>query len=246
MTRKKYITILILAVFLAAFLWPGMALGATGYKIVGESNGLVIASPDAPEKTGNLNPGDLKNSRLQLTNTGSASLTVSIRTEITGEKPGPNKGKLSEVLWLTIKDGDNTITDTTFRQADDQGNVSLGTMAPGSTKTLHFSAKLPEGTDNDYQGSSLKAIWVFTTVSSGGGGGGGGSYTVQGDDEEEPEEIIVPEEPEVQVPEEPDEGITVPSDDPKMPGTGIASPLPYYAAGSVVILAGFLLTRKKK
>ena len=158
MTRKKYITILILAVFLAAFLWPGMALGATGYKIVGESNGLVIASPDAPEKTGNLNPGDLKNSRLQLTNTGSASLTVYIRTEVTGEKPGPNKGKLSEVLWLTIKDGDNTITDTTFRQADDQGNISLGTMAPGSTKTLHFSAKLPEGTDNDYQGSYLKAI----------------------------------------------------------------------------------------
>jgi len=242
MRRKKYITKLILAILLAAFLWPGMALGATGYQILGESNGLVIESLDEPENTRNLNPGDLKNSRLRLTNNGNSPLTVYIRTEIRGENP---EGKLSEVLWLTIKDGDTTISDSTFSAADSQGNISLGTMAVGSTKTLQFSVKLPEGTDNDYQGASLRAIWVFTTVTSGGGGGGGGGGGDVTPTPEEPEVIIIPEEEPPLTPQE--EEIIVPQTDaPQMPATGVRSPLPYYAVGTAAVIGGFLLTRKKE
>ncbi|NLO97015.1 MAG: hypothetical protein GX091_02900 [Peptococcaceae bacterium] len=227
-----------------------MALGATGYENRGESSGLVITSLPAenPEDadTGNLNPGDIKKSSLQLKNNGTSSFTVYIRTVITEEKP---KDRLSKALRLTIIEGgnNNPITNASFSDAAGQGNISLGTMAPGSSKTLNFTVELPKGTDNEYQGSSLSAKWVFTTVS-----GGGGDYGGSPPPEYPPEEIEVPPDDEPLTPEEPgeeepEEEINVPTEEePKMPGTGVGSSLPYYAAGSAVVLAGLLLSKRKK
>ena len=49
-------------------------------------NGLEIHLPEKTVDTGNLNPGDTKESYLRLVNEGSYTLTVSIRTNITSEK----------------------------------------------------------------------------------------------------------------------------------------------------------------
>jgi hypothetical protein len=118
--------IIALAVLLAAFLMPGMVLGApetdqtSGFKIEGESNGLLIESPDDRTAVGNLNPGDLKRSALRLTNNGSVALTVYIRTEITGEK-SPRGGKLADIMTLTIREGGTVYSDGTFREAHQAG-----------------------------------------------------------------------------------------------------------------------------
>lgn len=237
MTRKMIK--MILAVFLASFLLPGMALGATGYEIKGDSNGLVIESPDAPAMTGNLNPGDGKNSRLRLTNQGNHTLTVYVRTEIVSETT-VRGGHLADVMTLAIKDGSNTLVNDTFREVVKKQNITVGRMAPGAEKVLEFDTNLAGAdTDNQYQGAVMKVVWVFTTTAV----GGGGDDDNDGDDPID-EPVVVPEEPDVLEPEE----IIVPPEpeSPLMPGTGVGSPIGYYAVGSAALIAGLLLNKKNK
>lgn len=234
---------MLLPILLVLFLWPGVALGV-GYGIAGNSNGLIIESLDANEDMNNLNPGDLKNSRLRLTNAGSGSLTVYIRTEITGEETLQG-GQLADVMQLTIQDGAAIITQDTFRNADSAHNIKLGTMTPGAQKMLRFKVNLPGAdTGNPYQGAIMKARWVFTTVA----GADGDDDPDDSNNPDPPELLELPEEPDVFVPlESGDEEITVSQgEEPRMPGTGVESPFTYYAAGSVVIIAGLLLAKKKK
>ncbi len=56
--------------------------------------------------------------------------------------------------------------------------------------------------------------------------------------------MVVPEEPGEDLP---DEEIIVPQDvAPKMPGTGVESPISYYAVGSAAVIAGLFLSKKKR
>jgi hypothetical protein len=245
----KLITVVLLVSLLLLGMAPAKALGGTGYKIEGESNGLIIASPLAPEDTGNLGPGDQKHSRLKLTNTNTSPVTVYIRTVIVEEDTPPGGADLADGMFLTIKDGDTVICSGTFRDADEKGNISLGSMAPDEENILDFYADFPEDSGNEYQGASMKVQWVFTTQTSddGGGGGGGGSRRRdRGGDEEE----ITVEEPDIFVP--PEEPITVEEpvtvEDlplPGMPKTGEGLPYPYYLAGACAIVAGIGLLRNK-
>lgn len=247
--RSKKPIKLITAVLLATLLLglgvvPAKATGGTGYEIVGESNGLVIEAPLDPEDTGDLNPGDKKHSRLKLTNNNSRAVTVYIRTVITDENTPQGGADLADGMSLAIEDGDTVVCRGTFREAHDKGNISLGRMASGASKTLEFHTDLPgEETGNEYQGSSMKVKWVFTTQSSGGGGGGGGGGGSDDDDDDEDEEITI-DEPDIFVP--PDEPITV--EDlplPGMPKTGEGLPYPYYLAGACAIVAGVGILRNK-
>ena len=234
----KLITMALLASLLVLGMVPAKALGGTGYKIEGESNGLIIESPLDPEDTGNLNPGDRKHSQLKLTNTNRRPVAVFISTVIVSEETPSGGEPLADGMFLTIEDEDTTVCSGTFREARDKGNISLGRMASGEEKILDFYADFPgEESGNEYQGSSMKVQWVFTTQSSSSGGGGGRR---RGGGEEE----ITVDEPDIFVP--PDEPVTV--EDlplPGMPKTGEGPPYPYYLAGACAIVAGVGLLRKE-
>lgn len=249
---------LIVTILFVSFLMLGtvtaQAMGGTGYEIVGDSNGLEIKAPDPAVNVGNLNPGDEKNSRLRLTNNNSRAITVYIRTEIVSENTPSGGSDLADGMYLTIMDGNTTVSSGTFREAHEANNISLGRMAAGAVKVLEFYADLPggKGTGNEYQGSSMKVTWVFTTESSGGGGGGGGGGDDDDDDDDEPG-INIPEEPTPFGPagEEDSfeqEGIIMPEDEQvlAMPKTGEGLPYPFYIAGACAVIAGVGLIRKKK
>ncbi len=143
----KLITLVLLASLLLLGMAPAKALGGTGYKIEGESNGLIIASPLAPEDTGNLGPGDQKHSRLKLTNTNTSPVTVYIRTVIVEEDTPPGGADLADGMFLTIKDGDKEIFSGTFGDAHVEGNISLGSMEHQDEKIMDFYADFPEDSE---------------------------------------------------------------------------------------------------
>jgi hypothetical protein len=257
---------IILAALLVFFLMQGMAAGAGGYrayKVEGSNNGLVVRSLDEPADIGNLNPGDTKGSRLQLANTGSSKLKVYIRTDITGEKTQKG-GNLADILWLTIMDGSNKITDSTFRDAHKAGNTYIGTMSAGTKKILEFSAGFPgEETGNEYQGSSMNVRWIITTASTGSHDPGYPPYeppdpegpfsppTEEPDTDEPPVEepdIDIDDEP---VPTGPEDEIT-PADDEEIPiapgdipKTGGIHPAYFYGSGALVTAIGIILRKKR-
>jgi len=255
------IIVLVLIIGLIIARVPGIALGEHGFVISGDRNGLEIHVPQKTTDTGNINPGDKKNSSLKLLNTGSRDLTVYIRTNIISDT-SPRGGHLADVMTLTIKDGDKIIADGTFRTVADEGNVLIGNMAPETEKTIYFSADLPKGAGNDYQGASLKVNWTFTTQSL--NDGGGDEDDDDRDDEDDDGEDEEEQEPPVEVEEEPiPEGepelppvepgplaVEIPEEEipigaPDMPETGEGVHYPFYAVGAFAILAGIGLIKKK-
>lgn len=258
-TRKA--VILLLLVSLALLVVVPQALAATGYKIEGNANGLTIESQPNKQGTGNLNPGDEKDSRLKLTNTSSNDLKVWIRTNVTANRPGDNGGDLAEVLHLIIKDGDRVITDDSFKGADADGNIEIGILDPGEEIILDFTVTLPgPGAGNEYQGSSIDANWTFTTQSEDDDDNDGGNRR-RSRNPGEPTTII-PEEPVPEGPGEIPEGTPYAVPDPdlliieeepvpggtaaKMPKTGEIPPIYFYGAGSLAVALGVAARRKKK
>ncbi|HHX23404.1 MAG: hypothetical protein ACOX2A_09740 [Tepidanaerobacteraceae bacterium] len=238
---------------------PGKALGEPGYTIVGDDNGLEIHVPKKTQDTGNLNPGDKKYSSLKLVNTGSRPLHVYIRTNILSER-APRGGRLSEVMTLVIKDKDNVITDHSFKDAAREGNVYIGRMSPGAEKILDFYTDLPEEIGNDYQASSMRVNWTFTTQSDkddddddddddhdddrDDDDDSDRDHDVEIDDEEIPKgpgEPEIPSEPGVEITIDDDEVPLGPAD---MPGTGEVSPLYYYGAGALIVTLGVVMKKK--
>ena len=190
---------------------------------------------------------------LKLINTGSHQLDVYIRTNIKSEK-SPNGGRLSEVMALIIKDGDNVITDSSFKATANKGNIYIGKMAPGTEKTICFFTNLPEETDNKYQAASMKVNWTFTT-----------QYTDGDDHDDKPpkrppkdddtpptppiEDEPIPQGPgETEVPSEPEiiiiEDEDIPTGPADMPATGEMPPLYYYGTGALIVMLG-IATKKK-
>ncbi|MBW7571633.1 LPXTG cell wall anchor domain-containing protein [Caproiciproducens faecalis] len=257
MQRTKKAAKFFMALLVAALLVPGMvhtkAEGvATGYQNNGQSSGLSITAPDPAADISNLNPGDTKASRLLLTNSGRYNLKVYMKTQIESES-APNGASLADGMLLTVKDGATYLAQGEhFRKASGDDSIFLGTMSPGTSKTLDFSVDLPgEGIGNEYQGSSMQVKWVFTTVystTSGGGGGGGGDYA---GNVITPTEIIGAESvPTVGTSSE--ETVSVPDDStPKAsPKTGERSVKPVVfvgtAAGMIAIVAILSLRRRRQ
>jgi hypothetical protein len=210
----------------------------TGVKIVGDNCGLVIEASAEKEDTSNLNPGDIKCSKLILKNEGEGSLGVSIKTNIiAGSEASPRGGKLADILKLTIMDEDKVIIDDlTFREAAKLSGKDLGTMKIGEKKVLDYIIEFPSSADNDYQGATFQANWTFTTKCSTSGGGGGGGRTGGGGggpgEEDTPEtDIIITDDDVTYGPAE-------------MPGTGEVATLYFYGAGALIVMLGIALRRK--
>lgn len=252
--RKIFAAVLIAGLVIA---WASGPVFADRVIRPEDGNGLEIHLPEKTVDTGNLNPGDKKNSSLKLVNNGQDTFTVYIRTNILSEN-SPRGGRLAGVMTLTIKDGEKVVADDTFREVAKEGNISLGEMAPGSEKTIYFSTDMPENAGNEYQGSSFKASWTFTTQVTGGGGGGGGGDTTPRRPEPEEEELIPIEEEEVPgaplepeggppegEPEVPLEEEEVPGGPVKLPKTGERLPLHFYALGLALVAGGVALGRKR-
>lgn len=256
MQKSTKAVIFITLISLALLVIVPQALAAN-YKIVGDANGLTIEALPEGQDTGNLNPGDEKISALRLKNTNDDDVTVWIRTNITGNRPGSNGGDLAEVLHLLIKDGDREITDDSFKNAAADGNVLIGTMDPGEEIILDFTVTLPgPGTGNEYQGSAIDANWTFTTQSDPGGGP---------DRPRRPRNPSEPEGPPVEIPEEPIPGgpAEVPGGEPPepdiliieeepvpegtaMPKTGEIPPAFFYGLGSLAVVMGVAVRKRKK
>ncbi|MBS3969219.1 MAG: hypothetical protein KGZ94_03760 [Clostridia bacterium] len=249
--KKLMLTFLIL--FVITLIAPhGVSANVNGISIEGNLCGLVIEASDERVNTGNLNPGDLKNSSLFLRNTGSVPLTLYIRTNILGEAT-LNGGNLADVLNLYIADGTNVINNELFRAAAGRGNILIGTMPAGSEKIVDFSVAFPGSSGNEYQGATLKASWTFTTTCSPGG-----------DDPDDPDDPVDPNEPDDPIdvpddpiplgpveeePSEPDILITIdedkiPAGPAEMPDTGELSPIYFLGAGAFIVMLGMVLRRK--
>ncbi|WP_028307934.1 hypothetical protein [Desulfitibacter alkalitolerans] len=247
--KKLMLTLFIL--FAMTLIAPhGVSANVNGISIEGNVCGLVIQASDEKVNTGNLNPGDLKNTSLLLRNTGSVPLTLYIRTNILSEAT-LNGGKLADILNLYIADGSNIINNELFRSAAGRGNILIGTMPAGSEKTIDFSVVFPGGAGNEYQGATVKANWTFTTTCStgGGGGGGGGGDTGGGDDPLDVPDDPIPLGPAEEEPSEPEILITVdedgiPAGPAAMPDTGELSPIYFLGAGAFIVMLGIVLRRK--
>lgn len=266
-TRKAIILIILVSLCVLGIVPQALA---ANYKIVGNANGLTIEAVPFGHNTGNLNPGDQKKSSLRLKNTNDDEIIVWIRTNITGRRKGPNGGDLAEVLHLLIKDGSRTITDDSFDGAAADEFVRIGTMDPGEEKLLEFTVTLPgPETGNEYQGSSIDANWTFRTQSeSGGGGGGGGRGGGGGGDTPGEPTTEIPEEPvpggptetpggEIPGSETPNPDIEIIEEEPvpggstggpttAMPKTGEIPPVYFYGIGSLVMLTGVVIRKRKK
>jgi hypothetical protein len=255
---KKTMTVVFAVCLIIAFV-PRAALGEPGYTIVGDDNGLEIYIPSKTVDTGNLNPGDKMYSCLKLINTGSHQLNVYIRTNIKSER-SPNGGRLSEVMALIIKDGDNVISDSSFKAAAKKGNIYIGKMAPGTEKTICFFTNLPEETDNKYQAASMKVNWTFTTQADGGGGDDHDDKPPKrppkdDDDYDTPPTPPIEDEPiplgpgETEVPSEPEiiiiEDEDIPTGPADMPTTGETSPFCYYGTGALAVMLGMAIRKDK-
>lgn len=129
--------------------------------------GLEVKVPAKTVDLGNLNPGDNKKTKLEISNTGSNDMTVYIRTNIVDETT-LNGGYLADITDYVIKDGERIIADDLFRNVALEGNLLIGTLKPGTSKTLDFFSYLPgDGTGNDYQRAYMKVSWTFITQCSG-------------------------------------------------------------------------------
>lgn len=261
--KKGFILITLISLAVLALVPQALAATeGTGWKISGNTNGLTIEAQPNGQGTGNLNPGDTKDSKLKLTNTNSTDVKVWIKTNVT-KRSCFGEGDLAKVLHLLIKNGDTVITDKSFNDADKEGSIFIGTMKPNEVIYLDFTVILPgPETDNKYQGCSIDANWTFTTQTTGGGGGhnpGGGSSRDPSrpdpKDPDEPDEIIdeepVPEgpteppvdtdTPDVIIEEEP-----VPGGFVKMPKTGEIPPALFYGVGSLAVAMGVMARKRKK
>jgi hypothetical protein len=116
-------------------------------------------------------PGDSANGEVTIANTGDVSGRFRLASSGISDQPGPNGGRLSEVLQLKIVDGTSTIVyngDFDAMPAQD-----LGTWPAGQQHQYTFTVTFPEGGvpssattgDNAYKDSSAKIDFTWSATS---------------------------------------------------------------------------------
>ncbi|OGD65852.1 hypothetical protein A2215_00875 [Candidatus Berkelbacteria bacterium RIFOXYA2_FULL_43_10] len=135
----------------------------------------------------NIAPGYSETKTILVTNTGTLPHSFSIATD-------GGLGELADVLRIESKVLGSTVWDKTIAEIakNPNSNQVVGSIAPGSTASVEFIAKLPAGVGNNYQGkTTLSFSFVVGNEStdqaepSGGGaslttGGGTGGTGVSG------------------------------------------------------------------
>lgn len=243
----------------------GTPLGGNGYEIEGEGHSLA-ATIDNNIDLDNLKPGDKKNMSITLKNIGSKPLTVYMRTNIESET-FLYSSRLSDAAQLTVKDGEQVITDKSFSAAAADGDINIGKIAVGAEKKLDVTVDLPEEKmGNEHESASIKLNWIFSAMASIINGGGGSHHHDNDNDSDDnneptdPDASLPPEIPDVNEPSQPETPSEIPTlptpgegaesgnektpATPGMPRTGEASPIYFYGAGALITAVGFA-TRKK-
>ncbi|NLJ33164.1 MAG: LPXTG cell wall anchor domain-containing protein [Firmicutes bacterium] len=244
--------VLVMALVLVLIPMPALAGGS----VLKNENGLEIHLPERTVEMGNLNPGDVKHSHLTLVNKGPNTLLVSIRTNIiAGGEESPQGGSLTDIMNLTIGEGHTIVASGTFGEVIGEGNILLKPMTPGEERILYFTGSMPQDAGNDYQGSSFRASWTFTSQVSASGPPGGGD---EGDTDLPPvapggEDLtqIGEEEIPAGVGEVDDEGLIsideeeLPTGASIMPQTGEASHSIFSGLGLALIAGGLALFKRR-
>ena len=130
------------------------------------SLGLEVKVPHKTVDLANLNPGDSKATSLQVSNKGLNEIMVFIRTNIL-EETTLRGGYLADKVNFSIKEEGNILADDVLRGVGNMGNILIGTLKPGDSKTLDFSSYLPgTETGNEYQGAYMRVSWTFVVQQS--------------------------------------------------------------------------------
>jgi spore coat-associated protein N len=132
-------------------------------------------------QTAGLAPGRNVTGTVQLSNSGSGPGALSLSQADLVDNPGAGLGLLSSVLQLSISDVTNPGAPVNVFSGTPValGSRSLGSMAPGQSRTYSFTASLPVGGTNALSGSamSMRYVWTLTGdgTSNGRPGGAGGA-----------------------------------------------------------------------
>jgi hypothetical protein len=172
-------------------LWLGALILLIVAIVIAAASGAVFTSSSAnPENTftaGNLQqsnsrpnvailsavdmvPGDTEEGQVTIANTGDVSGQFRLASSGITDKPGPNGGKLSEVLTLKIVDGSSTVYDGEFNAMPAQ---NLGSWPAGEEREYTFTVTFPDsgtpasatGGDNAYKDSETKIDFTWTATS---------------------------------------------------------------------------------
>jgi hypothetical protein len=102
-------------------------------------------------------------------NTGTVAGTLVLSASDLTDTPGPGGGALSQIVDLRIEDVTSAISEPIYDgKLAPMPQQSLGSLAPGETRTYRFKAGLSSGTDdNPYQGASTSVSydWTLTEAS---------------------------------------------------------------------------------
>lgn len=128
-------------------------------------------------QTAGLAPGRNVTGTVQLSNSGSGPGALSLSQADLTDNPGAGLGLLSSVLQLSITDVTNPGSPVNVFAGTPAalGNRSLGSMAPGQSRTYSFTASLPVGGTNALSGSAMSMRYVWTLTGNGSTPGGGGT-----------------------------------------------------------------------
>lgn len=217
--KKAKITLGSLLVTAIVLTSPSTTWGKEKARVIAIENkcGLEVKVPQKSIDLGNLNPGDSKETTIQLSNKGTNDITLFIRTNIQGETT-LNGGYLADIMDFTISSKKDTIAEASFRGVADQGNILIGTLKSGASKMLDLATFLPgEGTGNEYQGAYMKVSWTFITQCSSGEAGGGNDKDKEVIEDDPNNPTDNPKKPPEEITIE-DELVPLGEDDPDIPG----------------------------
>jgi spore coat-associated protein N len=126
-------------------------------------------------QTAGLAPGRNVTGTVRLSNSGSGPGALSLSQADLVDNPGAGLGLLSSVLQLSITDVTNPGSPVNVFAGTPAalGNRSLGSMAPGQSRTYFFTASLPVGGTNAVSGSAMSTRYVWTLTGKGSTTGGG-------------------------------------------------------------------------
>lgn len=199
----------------------------------------------------NLNPGDTHQAKIDIKNKYTDLFRVFMRTERITMKPGLGEVDLFEQLILTIYLDNIKIYSGPMKNYALR-NISLGDFPVNSEKELRALVHLPgPKTGNEFQGKSIEVKWIFIAeigqdvIAEDGPRPPKAKKTKETEETEESnegeevEDDILPED----IPEMPEKKIS--KDKPIIPKTGQVSAAIYYGTGSVLLILGLLLRRKK-
>jgi hypothetical protein len=156
------------AVLTAVFL-GARGENAAAFELMHASGALSLSnsSADAAILDGrNLRPGVPVTGTVTIGNTGSGDAALAIQATADANTPGTGGGSLWNALQLTISDGATVVYQGSVAGL---GQHALGTLNRGAARTYVFTAWLPNGNDNAFQGARLSLGFTWLAEATGAG-----------------------------------------------------------------------------